>query len=321
MFHLKFPIPQSDSRITIGDTIVSLGSCFAENISRRLSENKFDCFSNPFGTIYNPTSICEILNNQIDERQIVENRRVYYHWQAHGEISELTKEKLLSAVSAKREALSKRLSSAEWLIITLGSAFAYRLKSSGKIVANCHKLPQVEFTKELLAIDFMKDQLHETFKNLRSQNPNLQIILTVSPVIHVRDGLIENNRSKARLIEVAQELSAKDSWVKYFPAYEIQISELRDYRFYAKDKVHPSEEAIDYIWGRFAQTYFDTGTQQFLKEWMQIRSAIDHRPFHPNSQEHQTFLMKTIERLNKLSDQVDVNNEVSLLEKQLLANT
>ncbi|MEQ9231951.1 MAG: GSCFA domain-containing protein, partial [Cyclobacteriaceae bacterium] len=269
MFHLPFPIPASPIKISLADSVVSMGSCFADSIGSKLSDHKFNILSNPFGTIYNPISLCDLFNDEINDSEIIENKGVYYHWQAHGEISALTKDDLLENLNSKRQNLKAALLKADWLIITLGSAFAYRLKSSQKIVANCHKVPQSEFTKELLSIEAMAESLSNAFQQLKTQNPSLNIIFTVSPVRHTRDGLVENNRSKARLMEVSRELSQSNDWITYFPAYEIMVDELRDYRFYAKDLVHPNEEAIDYIWKRFGETYFDPDTASFVENWSQ----------------------------------------------------
>jgi lysophospholipase L1-like esterase len=317
MFKLTFPIPTSDDKILRSDSIVSIGSCFAGNMGINLRDSKFNVLSNPFGTIYNPISLSRLLIDDWDDSAVVEQKGVHYHWQAHGEVSDLSRQVLQVLVSERRSMLQKSLQSADWLIVTLGSAFAYRLKSSGQIVANCHKVPQSEFTKELLGVDEMITHLSQAIEYLTLSNPKLKVILTVSPVRHIRDGLVENNRSKSRLIEVAQ-LCDRADVINYFPAYEIMIDELRDYRFYTKDRVHPSEEAIEYIWNRFAETYFNEDTRYFINEWSQIRNALHHRPFHPKSKEHQAFLRSTISKLNELSNHVDVTIEVSLLERHLL---
>lgn len=314
---LNFDISESNQSIRLEDSIISIGSCFSENIGQNLIDHKFDCFSNPFGMIYNPISICESLNDEIDEDWMVESQGVYFHWQAHGKIAGLTREEVKTQVLAVREELRKNIEHADWLIITVGSAYAYRQKSTGRIVANCHKIPQKEFKKELLTIKEITDKLTETLQNLKTLNPKLKTILTVSPVRHFRDGLVENNRSKGRLLEVVHTVSEGTEDVFYFPAYEIQIDELRDYRFYGKDHVHPSAEAIDYIWKRFGETYFDDDTSKFVEQWSHLRGAMNHRPIHPHSKEHQKFLQKTIERLELLSGKVDVSEEVSLLQKQI----
>ena len=318
MFQLSFPIPVSKDKIQLSDNVISIGSCFAESIGVNLKDYKFNVTTNPFGTIYNPISLSQLLSNEIEEGAVIEQNGIFYHWHAHGEVSALNKASLDTMIASKRSLFQDTLISADWLIITLGSAFAYRLKDSGRVVANCHKVPQTRFTKELLAVEDVIQKLGNTFELMSSRNPKLKIILTVSPVRHIRDGLIENNRSKARLIEVVQSLSWSSDRIKYFPAFEIMIDELRDYRFYSKDRVHPSNEAIEYIWSRFCETYFDEETSQFVKEWQSIRSALQHRPFHPQSKEHQAFIRSTVSKLKALSSKVDVSAEVSLLESQLL---
>lgn len=318
MFHLSFDIPPAKVPIQLSSSLVTIGSCFAESMGNQLLQNKFNVLTNPFGTIYNPVSLAQLLTDDIQTEAIIESQGVYFHWQAHGEVSALSARELQTIMAMRRRELQERLQTTDWLIITLGSAFAYRLKSDGRIVANCHKMPQSEFSKELLTAEEMTLALKGAIAQLETRNPKLKTLLTVSPVRHIRDGLVENNRSKARLIEVAHTLTEQLPHVSYFPAYEILIDELRDYRFYSTDRVHPSEEAVAYIWERFADTYFDASTEAFMNEWQAIRSAIQHRPFHVASAAHQQFLRKTLDRLNQLADKVDVQAEVSLLQKQLL---
>jgi hypothetical protein len=317
MFQLSFPIIPSVEKIHLNSRIVSLGSCFADNIGQMLTDHKFETLINPFGTIYNPVSLGQLLTDDVDEKAWVEWQGVYFHWQSHGELSAMSAHELRAVMADRRRQFQERLANADWLLITLGSAFAYRLKSSGQIVANCHKVPQAEFTKELLTAAEMYVALLDAIRDLVVTNPKLKTIITVSPVRHIRDGLVANNRSKARLIEVAQALSESSNNIIYFPAYEILIDELRDYRFFASDRVHPSQEAVEYIWSRFSETFFDEQTTTFIAEWQHIRRALQHRPFHPQSSAHQHFLRTTIAKLNDLSSQVDVTAEVSLLKSQL----
>lgn len=317
MFSLNFEIPLSASKIRLKDHIVSIGSCFADNIGSLLSTYKFDCASNPFGSIYNPVSISELLVGDIHNDEIIESQGVYFHWQAHGQVAAMSAKELDHSIQEINLGLQKKLKSTDWLIVTLGSAFAYRLNASNRIVANCHKVPQSEFTKVLLEIEQMEEALVSAFLAIKSINPNLKVILTVSPVRHVRDGLIKNNRSKGRLLEVVHSLDEKHDWIHYFPAYEIQIDELRDYRFFAKDRVHPSDESVEYIWQKFGQTYFDDETNGFVKEWRRILGMVNHRPIHPKSSEHQAFIKKTIQHLQRLASDVDVQEEIAFMQKQL----
>ena len=318
MFHLPVSIPPSQSQINLSDEIVLLGSCFADSIGDKLIENKFQSNSNPFGTIYQPLAVFKILSGAIDPNSIVENQGVWYPWDTHGQVSSLQEQELKSIVNEKQHSLQQNLKTVNWLIITFGSAFAYRLKSSSQLVANCHKVPASEFKKELLSVETICGAFEKTYQHLQAINPELKIILTVSPVRHIKDGGVENNRSKARLLEATHSIVEKSDACGYFPAYEIMMDELRDYRFYAEDRVHPSQEAIDYIWDKFSETYFDDSTKTFLQKWKGIQSAIEHRPFHPESKQHQAFLQKTIRELRSMENTVDVSAELSLVESQLI---
>ena len=318
MFYLPFDIAVSEKKIGYSNHIVLLGSCFADAVGDRMLANKFQVVSNPFGTIYNPISQFKILRGEINENRIIENQGIYYHWDAHSKVSSLKEEDLLTLINEKQKEIQSELQRANWLIITFGSAFAYHPKSTGDLVANCHKRAAGEFQKVLLTTEAITTKFEKMIKHLAELNPNLNIILTVSPVRHTRDGLVENNRSKARLIEACHSIIESYDRCSYFPAYEILLDELREYRFYAKDKVHPSSEAIDYIWKRFTETYFDKKTHEFLKKWSSIKSALAHRPFHSESDQHQTFLKNTIQELRVLEDDVDISTELSLLEGQLV---
>lgn len=317
MFHLPYTIPPNPDQISHSDQIILLGSCFADSIGDKLISNKFQALSNPFGTIYSPQAIFKILSGNIDSNSITENQGVWYHWDTHGAVSALSQEELKSTVTGTQQALQENLKKTKWLIITFGSAYAYRLVFGGQLVANCHKAPSSQFDKELLTSKAIQEEFENMYHLIKKLNPDLRVILTVSPVRHVKDGLAENNRSKGRLLEATHSIVEKFDSCSYFPAYEIQLDELRDYRFYAKDKLHPSQEAIDYIWAKFSKTYFDNHTTSFLEKWANISSAIAHRPFHPETNQHQTFLQKAIDELRSLEDIVDISAELSLLQSQL----
>ena len=318
MFHLPFDIAGSEKKVSLSNRLVLLGSCFADTVGDKMVANKFKAVSNPFGTIYNPISQFKILRGEINESLIIENQGIYYHWDAHSKVSSLKETELLTLINEKQKETQLELQRANWLIVTFGSAFAYYLESTGDLVANCHKRPAKEFEKSLLTAEVITTEFEKTIKHLVGLNPNIMVILTVSPVRHTRDGLVENNRSKARLIEACHSIVESHDRCSYFPAYEILMDELREYRFYAKDKVHPSSEAIDYIWKRFAETYFDKKTHEFLKKWSSIKSDIAHSPFHSESVQHQTFLKNTIGELRTLENEVDITAELSLLESQLV---
>lgn len=314
MFKLTFDIPTSEKKISLRDPVYLTGSCFSDSIGEKLSLHKFKTLSNPFGTLYNPISIFKTLSTKLDPTHSIESQGVFYHWDCHGKISGLTKGELHDSVSHVSDNSLSFLENANFSIITLGTSFVYKLNSSGNIVANCHKLPSDNFSKFILSMDEITDSfkdLHETLKK------NLTIIFTVSPVRHIRDGLVENNLSKAILIESVHELVSRYENVYYFPAYEIMNDELRDYRFFANDMVHPSPQAVDYIWEKFIQCYCDTETLKFMSGWNKIMSALQHTPFQPKSKEHQKFLNKTLEKLNELGKEVDVTREIETIENQL----
>ena len=318
MFKLNFDIPRSKETIHIKDPLYLIGSCFSDEIGQRLLINKFEAISNPFGTIYNPTSIFKLMRGEFRPENIIESQGVYYHWDCHGEIAGLSPEELNERFLICQEQSKAFLQKTKWLIITLGTSYIYRLKSTDQVVANCHKVPQKEFAKELLTTESIIEDFNQTMNFLKSINKGLQIIFTVSPVRHVRDGLVENNRSKGILINATQQIVDNYDNCSYFPSYEIMIDELRDYRFYRRDRIHPSEEAVDYIWDRFIKTCFDEESQHFLEEWKKVKSALNHRPFNPKSEAHQYFIKKTLDQLNQLNELVDVSVEKESLEKQLL---
>ena len=315
MFKLDLQIPASDSEISLGDKIYLAGSCFSDEIGKKLGANKFKYLSNPFGTIYNPISIFKTLEGSLDSDHTVRSQDVFYHWDCHGQISGLQKEELSIKVNTALESSQEFLNEADHLIITLGTSFVYRLNSTNHIVANCHKVPSQEFTKELLTKEEIVNSFAKIYEGL---NNKLNIVLTVSPVRHIRDGLAENNLSKAVLINSVHEIVLQYPNVHYFPAYEIVIDELRDYRFFAEDLVHPSSQAIDYVWTKFSETYFKKETQTLLASWSDLRLAIQHQAFQPRSAAHQNFLRQTIKKVENLKSKIDVSDELKHLQDQLL---
>ncbi len=315
MFKLDFDITASSKKIGIGDDVYLIGSCFSDTMADKLTTYKWKCLANPFGTLYNPVSIFKILGNSINELSTTEHQGIFYHWDAHGEVSAMN-ETLLHKEIANRSAESQRfLAEANWLIITLGTAFVYRLVENGEVVANCHKAHTDVFTKELISVGEIVDGFGAIHRLIP---PHTQMILTVSPVRHIKDGLVENNLSKSVLIQATHQIVNTYERTHYFPSYEILIDELRDYRFYKRDRIHPSEEAVDYIWEKFTEATFKEEANQFMKQWDKIQRALQHRPFHPTSVAHQKFLKETIRKLDELKEVVDISNERELLKQQLV---
>lgn len=321
MFSLTFDIPESSEKINLHDSIYCLGSCFSDNIGLKLSQNKFRVETNTFGVIYNPYSIFNnirsVLSDTFPSNDFIQSASVFFHWDAHSEISHTDRNQLQALISDKVAKSKKQLTSAKWILITLGTAHIYTYNATRKIVANCHKIPQKEFSKRLLSVQEITELYFEVFQQLHTVNPEAKVILTVSPVRHIRDGLVENNHSKAILIQAVQEIVRQDPNAHYFPAYEIMIDELRDYRFYKEDMIHPSEQAIDYVWSKFITTMTDKKTQTFIQKWEKMRKSLAHRPFHPSSQDHQRFLKTTLEKLQSMSSQIDVTQEIDSVRQQI----
>lgn len=286
-----------------------MGSCFAENIGNRLSDNKFNARINPFGVLYNPSSIASSVESLLDERiftskDLFQQDGIWNSFSHHSRFSDLCLDECLNMINVEASAAQKQLKECDMLMITFGSAFAYKLKTNGAIVANCHKLPEKDFNLKRLSVDEIVSQYNELIQRLLTLRPEINILFTVSPIRHLKDGLHENQLSKATLM-LAIDLVCK-SFPKstfYFPAYEIIMDELRDYRFYAEDMTHPSTLAIDYIWECFCNCCLDKKSLQFITVWQEIQKAVSHRPFQPGSSAFQLFVRKNKEKLGILSTQ------------------
>jgi len=252
------------------------------------------------------------------EEEFVKNQEVHYWWHAHSDLSALSMEALSDQIRTALMATKAFMEKSEWLIITPGTAWVYELKDD-QIVANCHKQPNSTFRKRLLTPEEITASWESLYEEIKKQRPDLRILWTISPVRHVRDGLKENNESKGILHLAVKEIVKANENCFYFPSYEIMIDVLRDYRFYHKDRIHPNEEAIGYIFDQFGNTFFDEGTQEMMKEWTQLKKALNHRSFHPETDAHQKFLRATISRLEQLGNQLDVDQEIETLKKQLIA--
>jgi GSCFA family len=304
--------------------VLTIGSCFSDSIGARLADFKVATMVNPFGTVFNPISLCRLLRaaagDEMDWQQhIVEARGRWQSYDLHAEVGADTPVELLQHIQSLTREVGVFLATADAVVLTLGSAFAYRLRETGEIVSNCHKIPADKFDKELLTADDIIAAVAETHAYLRRINPRLQIILTVSPVRHIKDTLVLNSTSKSMLRVACHYLSELLPDVTYFPAYELLVDDLRDYRFYAADMLHPSDVAENYIWERFTRTYFDAAFGRFKKEWESLRQALGHRPLYAAAPEHRQFLETTLERLRKLSAQADVQPELLHLERELAA--
>lgn len=301
-FTTKIDIPTSDVNIDHKSRILMFGSCFIENIGEELTQNKFNADVNPFGVLYNPLSISRSLDMLIRNRQITEDdlfghKGLYHSFYHHSKFSDVNKEAALQKMNHRISQASKNLPHTDILFITFGTAYVYGHKELELIVGNCHKLPASAFHRSRLSIDTIVENWSRLIDNLHKINPKLQIIFTVSPIRHLKDGAHENQLSKSILLLAVDKLCSTYPYAHYFPSYEIVLDELRDYRFYNEDMVHPSNTAIQYIWQRFGKTYFSDTTMQIINEWKKISAALAHRPFNTQTSEYKQFLKQTLLKL------------------------
>lgn len=304
-FRKEFFIKPFEPQINLRSRILLIGSCFTENLGLKLSTARFNVLINPNGILFNPASISQALHayadNQIDTSLVFKNQDWFNSWDHHSIFSHHDHDALINMIKQATNEAHIFLQDAEWLIITLGSAWVYTL-SDGKVVANCHKIPADKFHKRLMQPSQLQEMFAVAIEKIRSFNSNLNIILTISPVRHLRDGFVENNRSKAVLIQAVHDLTERFSFVHYFPAYELIIDDLRDYRFFAEDMAHPNFLATEYVWQKFTQSYLDKSTREWLPKIHGLNLARSHKPLHPFSAAHASFRKKQLEIIHQLKD-------------------
>ncbi len=310
--------------IDLKDTILTTGSCFADLFGQWLYNNKFDVLVNPFGNNYNPISIhkslMEALTLDLDERLFVNYQGIWHHFDYHSQWSSNKRELLKASIQKIQKEVNQFLKRSNVLIITYGTAWVYRYNKQNCIVSNCHKVPAKEFNKQLLTSDEITASFQQLYAALKNIRTDLRIILTVSPVRHVKDTLVLNSVSKATLRLACHTLSNQYKEVEYFPSYEIMMDDLRDYRFYERDKIHPTEEALDYISHKFSDQYFTKEVKYFIEKWLTIRQAMEHRPYHPHSEAHQHFLKELLHKLEELKGTVSVEEEIKNIQSQIHTN-
>ena len=308
-FTTPVDLPLNDTTITHNDRILLVGSCFAGNIGRMLQERKFRIEANPFGTQYNPLSINRVLR-RIAEGNIfgAESPELFMHngkWHSimhHSDFSRDTKERLLECINARLAQAHSIAKECDIVILTLGTAYAYIRKSDNTVAGNCHKLPAREFERRLLTIEEIACDFEDTIDRYRKNNPAVRFIFTVSPIRHLRDGAHDNQKSKATLLLAIDRIIGKHpECCSYFPAYEIVLDELRDYRFYAEDMLHPSETAVKYIWECFAKCYFGKETAALNERIEDIMKGLSHRPFDSSSDGYRQFIENITCRIDELT--------------------
>jgi hypothetical protein len=299
--------------------IMMIGSCFSEHIGEKLKERKFNINLNPFGILYHPLAISSALERMIENNpfsvkdlKLEDNRYIsFYH---HGKFNHPDQQIMLSNINDAFNKGIEQLMVADYLFITWGTAFGYTHKESGNnIVSNCHKIPNNQFNKKLSQPDEIVQEYRELIDGLINLNPHLKIIFTVSPVKHLKDGLINNNISKSILLLAAYRLKTETKGISYFPAYELVQDDLRDYRFYAKDMAHPSVDAVEYVWDFFKKTYWNNSTLALNRKIESILTALQHRPLHPENEAHQSF----VDTIKKDAEALKSNYSFLDFEKEL----
>ena len=315
-FRTELSVSTGDFNISHVDTISMMGSCFVENISEKMSGAGFNVDVNPFGVTYNPISISQNLNRLMDEKPFTENelfrdKDLYHSFSHHSRFSDTSLSETLEKINSRLEFSSAFLRKSTLLVITFGTAFVYRLRATGAVVSNCHKLPASLFIHERICLDDIVKEWNHLIERLRKLVPGIKILFTVSPLRYLKDGFHENQLNKATLLLAIEKLIRENQDTYYFPSYEIMMDDLRDYRFYAEDMIHPSGQAIDYIWEKFSETYFEKETRKIVSEFESIERAINHKPFYPDSEEYKSFVKKIEEKKNKIlyiCNQLKLNN-------------
>lgn len=306
-FRLTFPVAPLGPSIQYSDKLLLSGSCFAEEIGHRLEQHKFDVLLNPNGILFNPLSIAQSMQQYLDNKHysaddLFLHEDIWHSWDHHSRFSGTDRDAVLAQINASQTAASARLKEADWLVITLGSAHAYYLKENNRLVGNCHKVPEAAFTKKLIPADEVISALDNMMHRLFFVNRKVNILFTVSPVRYARDGVVENNLSKAVLLQAVHHLVNKFDRLFYFPAYELVLDDLRDYRFYKEDMVHPNEQALQYVWEHFLKACVQPASQDVVHQIAEIIRARGHRPFNPESPGHKQFMLAMEKKVKLLQE-------------------
>ena len=291
--------------IDYNSKIILLGSCFSDNIGQKLSYHKFESILNPFGILFHPKAIESVIKNSLCKKKYTEKDVFFLNerWQsfeAHSKLSSSSKEEIIEQLNKASVSINKAVKNSTHFIITLGTSWVYRFNESGEIVANCHKVSQHKFKKELVSIVEINESLSSIISLVRKVNPDINFIFTVSPVRHLKDGFIENQQSKSHLISALHQIIPIHKNSFYFPSYEVMMDELRDYRFYKEDMIHPNQIAINYIWEKFYENWLSDEALELKKEVIKIQRGLEHKPFNPNSEGHQQFLSSLQEKIKTL---------------------
>jgi len=302
--HIPFS-KNTSNPIDYNSKIILLGSCFSDNIGQKLRYHKFQSILNPFGILFHPKAIETIIKNALCKKEYTEKDLFFLNerWQsfeAHSKLSSSSKEEIIEQLNKASVSINKAVKNSTHFIITLGTSWVYRFNESGEIVANCHKVSQNKFKKELLSVAEINKSLSLIISLIKEINPSISFIFTVSPVRHLKDGVIENQQSKSHLISALHQIIPIHKNSFYFPSYEVMMDELRDYRFYKEDMIHPNQIAINYIWEKFYENWLSDEALELKKEVIKIQRGLEHKPFNPNSEGHQQFLSSLQEKIKTL---------------------
>ena len=294
----------TDDLIDYHSKVVLLGSCFVENIGEKLEYFKFQNTINPFGILFHPMAIENSINFSIDKKEFSDedvflHNELWYCFDVHSKLSDSSKDNLLKSLNEGVDSTHEQINQSSHVIITLGTAWVYKLLESNKIVANCHKLPQNKFKKELLSVEEISASLKRVQEKIRLVNPKTTIIFTVSPVRHLKDGFIENTQSKSHLLTAIHQVVNAENKSNYFPSYELMMDELRDYRFYKEDMIHPNETAVNYIWEKFQKVWISPKSEVTMNDVDAVQKGLLHKPFNPQAKAHLQFL-KHLEEKQKI---------------------
>lgn len=283
-----------------------LGSCFAENIGDKFEYYKFQNYVNPFGILFHPVAIHNLVAKALQGKKYTDedvflNNEQFHSFDAHSKLSQSTKSLMLHQLNAASQKTGHYLKQSSHVIITLGTAWVYKYLETNKVVANCHKIPQQQFKKHILSVQDIVHALQSIISQVKQVNPNVNFIFTVSPVRHIKDGFIENTQSKSHLITAIHQVL--DNQSHYFPSYEIMMDQLRDYRFYNDDMIHPSNKAVQYIWDSFKEVWFDDTTEKTMQTVALIQKGLQHKPFNASSEAHIKFLEQLVAKQEQLQKQ------------------
>lgn len=324
--YTQIEIPRSQWDISHHHKLLVLGSCFAQNVGAKLTQYKFDACINPFGISYNPLSIAHILSLALEQKEVEENQLIhlpsglYAHWLFHGSFSHADALHVKHNINSHIQQAHHYIQSAKYLIITFGTSFVYTLKETQEVVNNCHKMHPNLFERRRISVESIVEAYKKIIEKICLVNKQINIIFTVSPIRHWRDGAHNNQLSKATLLLAINQIQEIfPDRTAYFPAYEILLDELRDYRFYDEDMIHPTKQTIEYCWERFSDMFFSNDTKEIISKWKKIDKLINHKGMHTDSKEYKLFIQKIEKELEAFSvsyPYIGVSSELELISQK-----